>query len=66
MRCVRIRAPISTPLLFVNVDNHQMESGWGVTIRWLILYHGVDDMAKEYTNMLTNKYNVEWNVYKVI
>jgi len=29
-----------------------------------ILYHGVDDMAKECTNMLTNKYNVEWNVYK--
>jgi uncharacterized protein YybS (DUF2232 family) len=25
-----------------------------------ILYHGVDDMAKECTNMLTNKYNM-WN-----
>ena len=23
-------------------------------------------MAKQYTNMLTNKYNVEWNVYEVI
>ena len=64
---VCIRAPISTPLLFVNVDNHLNGIGCGDTIIVAcILYHGVDDMAKQYTNMLTNKYNVEWNVYEVI
>ena len=65
MWCVCIRAPISTPLLFVNVDNNLNGIGCGGLDNVVaILYHGVDDMAKECTNMLTNKYNVEWNVYK--